>query len=1409
MENDLVRYSRAGDAFHYRWAARRCLRMIDPKSHLRCIVIEGSKERDQAGEYVIDVTEYTKSSESEPEKITYFQLKHTTVRKDRPINLSDLKDTFKGFAERYSEQFCQKKETTKPSAVTFPIVTNRPIAESFKKNMLNIVRSSTVNTVFQHTLEKYTNLKGKYLKEFCSLLEFTDIEGDYNEQRYKLNVETSHLIAGIVDTPLIDSIITLVAEKALPNSNGEILREDILKRFGVTSIRDLFPAPPEFEELINPLLIKQHQSLLNSILYASTPIIIHAAGGVGKSIFACQMAEAIPKDSIGIVYDCFGGGRYRNPSEPRHRHRDALIQVVNELSSYGLCDPLIALPTSLEDQILRKFLKRLSMVADSLRESNENAILIIFIDAADNAEMAAEEIGDNCFVHDLLHCTLPNGCRIVALCRTERIQLLQPSSLIPILELESFSIEDTLTHIRRFFPQATSTEGLEFHRLTNNGNPRVQSNALNFGYKTISKILNSLGPFGTTVEKQIEAQLGLAISVVKESLPSNYQRSIDAICLGLAILPPHIPIRVLATAAEVDEAAIKSFIADLGRSILLLDTSVQFRDEPTETWFRNKFSAAIEQIAAYITRLKPLASDYSYIAETLPSLLLQSEAYDELINLALSDDFLPEDNPIDKRNVRVYRLQFAFKAALKNKRYSDATKLALRAGEEVAGNNRQLELLTRNIDLIAPLQNAQRVQELSFRHMLHGKWDGSDNIYSAALLSSVKDFKGEARAYLRAANNWLHLYFEERKKNKETHAPDLLENDDILELTFARYNLFGVSKTVDSFMGWHPPQVVYPIARKFIKRLIDAGSFDAVNKISLNDHRNQYLMIAIAHELLEVGHIPQSDSMGQCLILLTTSRTRIPEPGRYSHNDTISTALVSFTEACAARKLSTEKILRVLRYYIPIRAPQFISSDYLKDERDTYLRAVALRCVLMDKLDPNLDDFIPKDLAQKEKNTQIEQDVRKFKEIIGGLLPWYIVRAQILVNDLDDAFGAIKDADQRSKKAREQRWRNADRLPFEITQICIKILILLRNADPFQVESFYTDHIKAREEIWIHDRLKLVRAAFRLGHLSKIRTQLEQSTYEIIVSTSGERPETRSEWYIDLARAVLPVNRDDAAAYFDYAIEAVSKFGDEIVQRWEAVTALANRSAVSGHTTPKLAYRFFRCAEMIGDNVAREKYWDRDEAVRICAKLSPVSALAGLSRWNDRDVGRFYQQLSALANELVVSDIISPSVGWALSAFFDSYGLEDFALLCIEKEKSTIRRQYILDTAIRDLRLNEATCKTWQKLKQITQKLSIQSRELEYIINFYAENPEKTIDENTLPISHSDYQDKKKQVDWESIFSGLELATNTGIGKAIVRFRTAPTSFNDHETFWKEIFKHIDESESKKFLVSLVETENA
>ncbi len=1058
------------------------------------------------------------------------------------------------------------------------------------------------------------------------------------------------------------------------------------------------------------------------------------------------------------------------------------------------------------------------MAVQALRKAEANAILVVIIDAADNAEMAAEELGQPCFVHELLRESLPDGCKLVLLCRPERIHLLQvPDNIAPI-DLKPFSTEETLVHLQTHFSQAIEADGLELHRLTNNGNPRIQANALHQGFDTVAETLASFGPSGTTVEAQIEAQLSSAIANVKDKLPTDYQKHIDAICLGLANLPPLVPLNVLAKAAEVDEAAVKSFVADLGRPLWLSDNSVQFRDEPTETWFRKKFSATSEQIASYITCLEPLASQYTYVAETLPSLLLQAEKHGELIDLALSDKFLPENNPIDERNVRVYRLQFAFKAALRLKRYADATKLALRAGEEVAGDKRQIELLKKNVDLIAPLQNQQKVQELAFRRLLHGGWDGSENVYSAALLSSVGDFKGEARGYLRAARNWLKLYFEAREREKENHFQDRLSDDDIVEMAFARFNLEGTNELVKFLLGWKPSEVTYRISQKFIKRLIDIGNFDAIERISqfnFVDQQEEYiqhLTIAISDELLEVGRfLPSEKLMRLCLNLLSDSNTRISKPANSLSHDTRLQATLSFLEGCAVKKLSKAKILRVLNYYVPKKAPRWIASRFQSDERDNFLRAAALRYVLENKLEPNLDELLPTEFVKKgRKKHRSDQDIREFKEVIGALLPWYIARSRILVNDIANTAKIFKDADQQSQKARTQRWQDSDTIPNEISKIHVDILILYRDATSDQVENFFKEYIKENTQLWIQDRLRAVRGAFRSDHLLRIRRPLEQSTYQVISSLTGEDSTTRADWYIDLARAVLSIDRNDAMVYFEDGVKAVSKFGDELVQRWEAIVALANRSAEAGHTSPELAYRFIRCAELIGDNVAREKHFDRDNAVRTCAKLSPISALAALSRWRDRNIGWFDRQFSELVLEMVHSDYLSSSVGWSLSAFF--YGTEffdaDFVSLCIRKAPSDNTRPYILETAIRDLRIDEAAEKTWRKLKNITQEYAIKDNQLDEILAFYAEHPEKNIKEIDKPLLHS-LQDQAEQIDWGTLFDNLDLTTDTGISQAIQQFNAESAKNRNREVFWREMFKQISESDVIKFLEALVIAEHA
>ena len=236
-----------------------------------------------------------------------------------------------------------------------------------------------------------------------------------------------------------------------------------------------------------------------------------------------------------------------------------------------------------------------------------------------------------------------------------------------------------------------------------------------------------------------------------------------------------------------------------------------------------------------------------------------------------------------------------------------------------------------------------------------------------------------------------------------------------MELTFAHFNLLGVSKTVEFILSWRPADVIYRIARPFIRRLIDSGNFRAIDEILLIGSESQYLIIATTYELLEVGRIPNKESLEKCLSLFTSEQTRILKPG-YSYNDTISSALISFTEACAAKKLPSEKIIDVFTHYFPIRGLRFTSSNYQYKDRETYLRSVALKTVLTGNLEPNLDELLP-EKYEKEKDYDYERDISEFKAIVGGLLPWYIVRTRILMDDIDDIFEAIKDSEFNAQKA--------------------------------------------------------------------------------------------------------------------------------------------------------------------------------------------------------------------------------------------------------------------------------------------------------------------------------------------------------------------------------------------------------
>jgi hypothetical protein len=1392
MSNELVGYSRAGDAFHYRWAARRCLRMIYPNSTMLSVFVEGSNEINKDGEYVIDVAEYHEINKER--HIDYYQLKHSTVRVESPFTLSDLKATIEGFAKRFIQHYGTKTIPQDAGKITFIILTNRLVAADLVNNVEKLSIGDIVEDRFLKTIESYTVLSGDQLRLFCENLKFQVVKENYLGQKDELMAEISQLLASHVNTPQLESVIAMVSDKALPDADHKIVREQVLQKFGITSEKELYPAPPQWETDAIIIPRKQYEDLKDKILKKPGPFIIHAAGGVGKSVFCRYLAADLENGSLAIAYDCFGAGDYRNRSTLRHGHRNALVQICNELAARGLCSPLL-LQNDSDEQITRAFIQRAEGSLTMLKSGFPEAKLLLIVDAADNAEMGAQEFNQNCFAHEILREKYPDDVRLVMLCRTERIQLLQPKSNVIQLPLLPFSEEESTTNLLQWFPEANSLDGKEFHRLTN-ANPRVQANALDKNAASVSDLLSSLGPSPVTVEDLIEKQLQYAIDRLKDSLPVAYQKNIYEISTGLSSLPPHIPLDVLAAASGVGVEQIKSFVSDIGRSLWLSDESVQFRDEPTETWFRTNFATNADGYKAYIGKLEPLADGSTYIAECLPMLYLQAGEYDKLLSIALSDDFLPKNNPIDQRNVRVYRLKFAFQAALRLSKLDHAIKVAMRAGEEIAGDQRQSSLLKQNIDLLATLQSRDKVQQIAYRRSLGGGWPGSENIYSACALSFIPEFKGEARSYARSAQNWLGIYFDEvREKQKavtEKHerVENNVQNEDIFELAFAILNIADSSACFKFLRSLKPVSSVAHILGMVTNRLIDHGRFAEVSELLKASVTIPHFFVTIVDNLLEVGHIAPAEGLEEVLTLLAHKKTRIEIKAHYSHDHSPVLRILSFLEVCLHHGLSSILIRRVLRHYAPKRIAKEELNFHNSTLRNSFFRALAIRSVIDEDFELVIEDLLPEQPAAKDKSKRTEDELKEYKQVILGLFPWFKLRADIIARVTIDLLPMAKLAQQASNSATSSRYQTYDFIPGELVALRIAVIAVCHDATPIEVENFVAEHIKSAKDFHIGQQLNLTRIVFRNQHLDHIKSSIEQYTRKDMVSFNDDGPEEMSDRYVKLARAVLNRSVEDAMVYFDEAITAVSKFGDELLFRWHAIASIANRATTTDGTLDELAYRFIRCAEVVGKN-AREKHWDRDEALQICIRLSPNVGISALSRWRDRQIGYYEYLLGSALRELMQLNLVPADISWGVAKMRGLSVDMDFVALHLNQPGTTVStKQRIFDDALISISKQGYLNHFWREINETATRHHLKIiDEIKALFDYKRAEPET--DEKVAVIR------EELEMDWPSIFADVQLTTVEGLESAYDRFHAIVPhrSHDQFQNFCRQLFDRCQEAD--------------
>lgn len=273
--DDSIFYSNDGHDFHYLWTALRSLRMLDVKSDLVAIAVEGISPREESsgpsvsdGVLVVDTTEYYGSeSVKDSTSVIYCQLKHSTVGTDKPWTAAKLaskkrgkKDyhgTYVGFADRYKKLVAKhgKKNVQK---VRFRLVTNCPISDHTQQALMAIIHPKQYRSLSAQAKRDYSRLveaSGLPKKDLPHFIKLLQLSGD-QESRAALG---DMLVAEVGNLqPCVDLNVKLklkemVARRARSDGKGQMIyRMSVLSALGVPDRDGLLLTPSRFEADITP-----------------------------------------------------------------------------------------------------------------------------------------------------------------------------------------------------------------------------------------------------------------------------------------------------------------------------------------------------------------------------------------------------------------------------------------------------------------------------------------------------------------------------------------------------------------------------------------------------------------------------------------------------------------------------------------------------------------------------------------------------------------------------------------------------------------------------------------------------------------------------------------------------------------------------------------------------------------------------------------------------------------------------------------------------------------------------------------------------------------------------------------------------------------------------------------------------
>lgn len=713
VDKDIVgaRASNAGDRFHELWALRKALSLLEPNSPYQAITVEGVPQSDMthsSGSWsAVDVCLMSDgTSLSSARCVEFAQLKYSSSNPMSPWTTARLvsssakkgnNSVARKLAELYKAAEITRSTDNPELSYSIRLVSNQPVGvdvlHAFGKSPASAPNAKASTENDKATLLSATGLTKNQFDHFSSMLDFSECGAKslFDQERFAIQA-LDRMIEGD-SRPSHLELLRFISDEMLPSGSRQpITEETLLSRLGIGTERALYPCPNMVMPVSAVVERSVSKDIAGKLVSGVQRIGVHGGAGCGKTTTIGQIATLLPPGSVCIQYDCYGGGSYLDDSAPRHRPIEAFTQLSNEIATKLRIPRLLR--TTDQGNPARAFKERLDFGAEVLRESNPDALLVVAVDAADNAVTAATRRGEHCFVHELVSMAdLPSNVRVVISARTTRLDELQLPPGFIYQQIDPFNLGETSTNVRRLIALPDVNWIKEFHDMTR-GNPRVQAYAFEFSTRP-EEAIQSLLPNGKGLGDIFERSIETAWRKGGEPRP------ISLLCAALVSLPRPVPLDELAHAIQRDLTWTMDLCEDLSPTLVIRDNVVSFSDEDFEDFVGERGRPELNHIQVRIAEhLLVQARHSAYAARHVVQALICAGREQEALHVAMEE---PEPtlfpDPVERRLCQLDRMRSALHVCGQTGNLVDSLIILLKGAEALRTSDAIARELARNPDL--------------------------------------------------------------------------------------------------------------------------------------------------------------------------------------------------------------------------------------------------------------------------------------------------------------------------------------------------------------------------------------------------------------------------------------------------------------------------------------------------------------------------------------------------------------------------------------------------------------------------------------------------------------------------------------------------------------------------------------